>query len=275
MNLTKIIFLFAILSACTPENEDSSPWFSNNLYSAFSIHYKKNDLDSLIVVDKQGKRSSYLLDSESIGSYPKFYKDRLVSLIYGSEHSNLISFNLKTHQTDTICSDILFLKTSAIDEYEGKVVIRDYDSYAVVDMEKKKLLKQDQCYMDNLLLVNTNYFLIKKIDDISEPKPFLCRGSIYGTKDSKLIDIPGMGTQYYPDATTYGWNGMAVSHGFLFIHTLDEILAYDMQQNRIIDKIAEGGMVHYQLDKANNPAFSHEKRKLLSTTKTEHLSVPS
>lgn len=269
MNLTKIIFLLAILSACTPENEDNSPWFSNNLYSAFSIHDEKNDLDSIIVMDRQGKRSSYLLDSESIGSYPTFYKDRLVSLIYGSEHSNLISFHLKTHQTDTICSDILFLKTSSIDEYDRYLVIRDYDSYGIVDVPNKRLIKESKCQLENILLTGTNYFLIRTVDDISEPKLFLCKGSIYGTADLRLVDIPGMGVQHYPDATTNGWNGMTICDDVLFIHTLNEILAYDIRQNRIIDQIHEEREVSFHLEKST-PVFLFEKEKITFNPKTKN-----
>jgi hypothetical protein len=261
MNRIKFILLLPVLLACIDKNEKQEPLHSNKYYSVYTnFNEKTHEIDSVIVIDKKGTRSIYALNSEFIGEYPQLYKDRLISIIYGPQHSNLITFNLSTHQIDTLCSNIQFLTTDAIDEYEGRVVVRGYESYCIVDVEKKHLQKTSKCYLENILLVDTNYFLIRTLNDISEPKPYLCKGSINGTEDFKLIDLPGMGVQHYSDATTLGWNGMTIYQGILFIHTMNQLLAYDIQKNLIIDSIEEGREVSYQLKKVN-PVFSFEKKE--------------
>lgn len=261
MSGIKFILLIPILLACLSKQNSPSPLHSNKYYSIYSSFNEKTyEIDSLIVIDQKGKRSAYLLDTQFIGEFPHLYKNRLISLIYGPQHPNLITFNLITHKTDTLCSNIQFLTTSAIDEYDGLIVIRDFDKYGIVDVSKKKLLKESQCHLENILLVDSNYYLVRTLNDISEPKPYLCKGSINGTEDLKLIDLPGMGLQYYSDATTLGWNGMKIHQGILFIHTMNQLLAYDIQKNLIIDTIEEGREVSYQLKKSN-PAFLFEKKE--------------
>ena len=269
MHTIKIIYLTSMLIASFLKKDEPNqePTHSNSYYSIFSGYNKAmNDVDSVIVLDQHGKRSSYPLKSGGIGEYPSLYKDRLISIIYGKAQSDVITFSLSTGQIDTICSGLQVLQTSSIDEYDGKVVIRDYNQYVILDIEKKQILKVSDCYLENILLTESGYFLIRTLNDISEPKPYLCKGNITGAEDTKLIDLPGIGVQHYQDIPTLGWNGMAKHQGILFIHTMDQILAYDIQQTKIIDEIREERPVFCDLNKSN-PTFSFEKEKIVFNMK--------
>ncbi|MGV3611826.1 MAG: hypothetical protein ACO1N0_12800 [Fluviicola sp.] len=257
----KIIYLTSILVAgfLKEDTPDQEPTHSNSYYSIFSGYNEAmNDVDSVIVLDKHGKRNSYALKKGGIGDYPFLYKDRLISIIYRNGNSDVITFSLTTNKIDTICSNVQLLQSSFIDEYDGKVVVRDTDTYTVLDIGNKKIIKRSKCYLENILLTESGYFLIRTLDNISEPKPYLCAGTLDGETDTKLIDIPDMGSNIYMDATTLGWNGMKVHEGILFIHTFHKILAYDIQQNKIIDEIAEEKTVSFQVNKAKNPVFRFE-----------------
>lgn len=266
--INSILFLsFSIICSFKGNDPDREPTHSNAYYSIFpGYNQSMNDVDSVIVVDQHGKRSSYPLKSGGIGEYPSLYKDRLISIIYGKTQADVITFSPSNNKIDTICSDLQVLQTSSIDEYDGIAVIRDYNKYAILDIEKKQILKVSDCFLENILLTESGYFLIRTLNNISEPKPYLCKGSITGAEDTKLIDLPGMGVQNYQDGTTLGWNGMTIYHGILFIHMMDQILAYDIQQNKIIDKIMEERPVFCDLNKSN-PTFCFEKEKIVFNMK--------
>ena len=268
MNLAKFIFLTPIFVACVVNNGKNEPWHSNAYYSIYSGYNEKtHTVDSIIAIDKKGKRSVYALNQNGIGDYPGLYKNRLISLIYGREYTDLITFDLVTHQTDTLFSNLQILEGSAIDEYDGRVVVRDAAKYCIVDVEKKKVLKQSDCNLENILLVDSTYFLIRTLNNYSEPKPYLCRGSIAGTKDNKLIDVPGRAVQRYEDATTYGWNGMAICSGMLFIHSVKGIIAYDIQHNKIVDQMEEQRILTYKV-KSGKPTFAFGNEKIVFDLKS-------
>lgn len=264
MSRNQFIFLIPLLIACTSTDPVETPYRSNSFYTLFVSHDEKTQApDSIIAVDRTGKRSAYAMETASVGEYPYLYKDRLISLVKASLHPNLVTLNLMTGKIDTICSDLLFLRTSSIDEYDGLAVIRDYDKYAIIDVAKKRVLKESECYLENILLTDSGYFLIRVLNDISEPKPYLCSGTIEGTNDTKLIDLPDSGINNYQDATTYGWNGMKVHEGILFIHTFHQILAYDIEKNRIVDQIPEERTVYFRLDSSKKPTFLFEKERIV------------
>ena len=268
MTAAKFLFLFPVLIACITNDRENPPLHSNSYYSVYSSYNEKTyKVDSIIVRDKKGKRSTYALNQNGIGDYPGLYKDRLISLIYGTEYTNLLSFSLNTRKVDTLCSNIQFLETSSIDEYDGIIIIRDTDKYGIVNVEKKQLVKESDCFLENILLVDSCYFLVRMLNDVSEPKPFLCRGTILGSKDIKLTDLPGMGTMNYEDATTHGWNGMAVRNGILFIHMMQEIVAYDIKANQIADKIHQERIITYR--SVSNPLFIVEKEKITFDMKSK------
>lgn len=263
MNLAKFIFLAPIFIACIKGADTKLPLHSNRYYSIYSGYDEKTyEVDSVIVEDVKGKRNAYPLNQNGVGDYPYLYKDRLVSLIYGRERTNLISVHLRTQKVDTLCSEIDFLETSSMDEYDGMIVIRDTDKYGIVDVEKKKLVKESSCFLENILLTDSTYFLVRLLNDTSEPKPFLCKGNVSGpANDIRLIQLPGMGVQQYEDATTCGWNGMAVQNGILFIHLMNEIVAYDVKANKIVASIGESREVHYRIS-SKKPVFLFENEKI-------------
>lgn len=259
-----LLFIPILISWIEKDAPELSLLHSNRYYSIYaSYNEKTHKVDSIITLDTKGHKSTYALKQNGIGEYPKLYKTRLISIVPGRNYQHLTTFDLLTHKIDTLCSEVQFLTTDAIDEYEGKVVVRSYDNYKIVDVSEKKILKQSKCYLENILLTDSGYFLIRTINDISEPKPYLCTGTIAGEQDRKLIDLPDMGVSHYSDATTLGWNGMKVYDGVLFIHMMHKILAYDIEKRLILDTIDEEREVSFHLAKST-PVFLFEKKEKLT-----------